>query len=328
MEFVLNFLNVGAIGILSLTLFCLFLYHPFKSGGTKEAPRVAGAWPILGHLPLLSGSQTPHRVLGALANKYGPIFTIKLGTKKALVISNWEIAKECFTTNDMAVSSRPKLLAVEHMGYNAMFGFAPYGPYWRELRRIITLKILTSHRVMQLQHVRASEVQNSIKELFDVWCREKNESGYALVDLKKWFSHLLFNMVLRMIVGKRCFGAATADHEKAQRCIKAVREFMRLLGVFLIGDVIPCLKWFDFGGYEKAMKENGKELDSVLTDWLEERRQSKALGDNVDGTQDFMDEMISLLDGKIIDGIDGDTMIKATILVCMSSILTLDACLL
>ncbi|KAL2330723.1 hypothetical protein Fmac_018304 [Flemingia macrophylla] len=185
MEFVLNLLNVGAIGILSLILFCLFLYHPFKSGCTKEAPRVAGAWPILGHLPLLSGSKTPHRLLGALANKYGPIFTIKLGTKKVLVISNWEIAKECFTTNDMAVSSRPKLLAVEHMGYNAMFGFLPYGPYWRELRRITTLNILTSHRVVQLQPVRALEVQNSINELFDVWCREKNESGYALVDLKK-----------------------------------------------------------------------------------------------------------------------------------------------
>lgn len=89
MDFVLNYLNANTIGVLSLILFCLFLYHPFKfARGKKEAPTVAGAWPILGHLPLLSGSETPHKVLDALADKYGPIFTINNGVKKVLVISN------------------------------------------------------------------------------------------------------------------------------------------------------------------------------------------------------------------------------------------------
>ncbi|RDX60973.1 Cytochrome P450 82A4, partial [Mucuna pruriens] len=318
MDFVLNYLNTTAIGILTLILLCLFLYYPLKFGQGKEAPTVAGAWPIVGYLLLLSGSKTPHRTLGALTNKYGPIFSIKLGAKKALVISNWEIAKECFTTNDTAVSSRPKLVAVEHMGYNhAILGFAPYGPYWRELRKITTLEILSSRRVEQLQHVRVSELQNSTKELFDVWCSKKNESGYALVELNQWFSHLTFNMVLRMVVGKRYFSATTVDDEKAQRCVKAVTEFMRLLGVFTVGDAIPYLRWFDFGGHEKAMKETAKEFDSILSEWLEEHRQNRALDKNVDQVQDFLDVMISLLDGKTIDGTDADTMIKSTVLVCI-----------
>ncbi|WVZ14719.1 hypothetical protein V8G54_012285 [Vigna mungo] len=315
MDFVLNYLNTTTIGLLSLILFSLFLYNPFKKIKGKEAPRVAGAWPILGHLPLMSGPNAPHRTLGALAEKYGAIFTIQLGSKKALVINNWEIAKECFTTTDMVVSSRPKLVAVELMGYNhAMFGFAPYGPYWRELRKITTLEILSSRRVEQLQHVRVSEVQTSIRELYTLWCSQKGESGYASVELKQWFSHLTFNMVLRMVVGKRYFGGENLDDEKARRCVKAVEEFLRLLGVFAVGDAIPWLRWLDFGGHEKEMKEIAKELDSILGEELEEHRQKKGLGEKVDEFQDFMDVMISLFDGKTIDGFDSDTVIKSTVL--------------
>ncbi|XP_047176209.1 cytochrome P450 82A4-like [Vigna umbellata] len=315
MDFVLNYLNTTTIGLLSLILFCLFLYNPFKKFKGKEAPRVAGAWPILGHLPLLSGPNTPHRTLGALAEKYGPIFTIQLGSKKAVVINNWEIAKECFTTNDTVVSSRPKHVAIELMGYNhAMFGFAPYGPYWRELRKITILEILSPRRVEQLQHVRVSEVQTSIRELYTLWCSQKGESGYASVELKQWFSHLTFNMVLRMLVGKRYFGGENVDDEKAQRCVRAVEEFMRLVGVFAVGDAIPWLRWLDFGGHEKAMKETAKDLDSVLSEELEEHRRKKGFDKKVDEFQDFMDVMISILDGRTIDGVDADTVIKATVL--------------
>lgn len=315
MELLLNFLNATLIGILSLIIFFLFLYRSFKSNNGKEAPTVGGAWPILGHLPLLGGPQPPHKTFGALADKYGPIFTIKLGAKKALVVNNWEVIRECFTASDMAVSSRPKLIAGDHMGYNqVMFGLAPYGPYWRELRKIVTSEILSNRRVEQLQHVFVSEIRDSIKELFDVWCSKKNESGYVLVDLKQWVSHLTFNIILRMLIGKRLFSVATVNDEMAQRTVKAVKEFFRLFGVFMVGDTIPYLRWFDFGGHEKAMKEAGKELDNIVGEWLEEHRKNRALGEKVDGVQDFMDVMISLFDGNTIDGIDADAVIKSTVL--------------
>ena len=61
-----------------------------------------------------------------MANKYGPIFTIWLGVHRTIVVSSWEIAKECFTTNDKAFANRPKALGLELLGYNyAMFGFSP-----------------------------------------------------------------------------------------------------------------------------------------------------------------------------------------------------------
>ncbi|KAD5508601.1 hypothetical protein E3N88_16304 [Mikania micrantha] len=59
-----------------------------------------------------------------MAEKYGPIFTIKLGVHQALVVNNAELARECLTKNDKAFAGRPKALAFELMAYNyAVFGF-------------------------------------------------------------------------------------------------------------------------------------------------------------------------------------------------------------
>ncbi|KAL2335605.1 hypothetical protein Fmac_016818 [Flemingia macrophylla] len=220
-------------------------------------------------------------MMGDLADKYGPLFTIKLGVKPALVLSNWEMAKELFTKNDLAVSTRPKLVAVELMSYNQAFvGLSPYGPYWRELRKIVTFEFLSNRRIEQLSHIRVSEVHTSIKELYDVWRKEKNESSFVSLDMKQWLSHLTFNMVVRMVVGKRYFGVTEVEgRDKAKRFMENIKEFMRLIGTFTVADGVPWLRGLDLGGHEKAMRANAKEMDNLLSEWLVEHQQKMALGE-------------------------------------------------
>ena len=137
------------VGLLTaITLFTYYLLRWSRIGLAKIEPILVGAWPIIGHFPLLGGTQPPHITLGAMANKYGPIFTIKLGLHPVLVLSSWEMAKECLTTNYLTVSSQPKLLVAKHLGYiYAIAAFSPYDPYWRELRKITTLELLSNRRL-------------------------------------------------------------------------------------------------------------------------------------------------------------------------------------
>ncbi|KAI3777423.1 hypothetical protein L1987_47223 [Smallanthus sonchifolius] len=117
-----------------------------------------------------------------MAETYGPIFTIKLGFRQVLVVSSGEVAKECFTTNDKVFASQPKAKAIEIMAYNyAMFGVAPYGDYWRKVRKIIMLEILSQKRVEMLGHVRVSEGKGTVstmKKEFDskMWRERERES--------------------------------------------------------------------------------------------------------------------------------------------------------
>ncbi|KAB1220427.1 Cytochrome P450 82A4 [Morella rubra] len=315
MDILPPYLNVVTVGSVSLTLVLYYLFRRSSAGSAQKIPTPAGAWPIIGHLPLLGGTDPPHKTLGSMADKYGPLFTVHLGLQKALVLNSWESAKECFTTNDLAVSSRPQLVASKHIGYNdAMFGFAPFGPYWRELRKITSIELLSNNRLDLLSHVRATEIETSLEELYQLWTTKKNDLDQILVELKQWFGDMSLNVILKMVAGKRYQLSNTieaVEKKEAHRCQKAVGELAYFIGSFVLSDAIPFLGWLDWGGNEKAMKKTGKELDSLFGKWLEEHKLKRASGE-VKGEQDFMDTMLSVLDGADLDGYDADTINKAT----------------
>jgi hypothetical protein len=315
MNFLSPYPNSAIAGLVAVILLFYYLVRRSRVGWAKIAPVAAGAWPIIGHLPLLRGTKPAHITLGAMAEKYGPVFAIQLGLKRAIVISSWEMAKECFTTNDLAISSRPKLVAAKHFGYNfAVLGFTPYGSYWRELRKIATLELLSNRRLELLSYIRVSEVETTLQELYKLWTKKKNESGQILVELKQRFGDMNLNLILRLVAGKRYFSSAVADEEEARRCQKALKAFFDYLGSFVVSDAIPYLGWLDLGGHEKAMKKAAKELDSIFGEWLEEHKRKRAAGE-AKVEQDFMDVLLSVLDGKDIAGYDADSINKATCLV-------------
>lgn len=290
-----------------------------KSNNAREAPQPAGALPLIGHLHLLGGGdQLLYRTLGAMADKYGPAFNIRLGTRRAFVVSSWEVAKECFTINDKALASRPTTVAAKHMGYNyAVFGFAPYSPFWREMRKIATLELLSNRRLEMLKHVRGSEIATGVAQLYNLWAG--NGAKPVLVQLNRWLEDLTLNMVVRMVAGKSYFGAgANCDAEEARRCQKAISQFFHLIGIFVVSDAVPFLWWLDITGHEKAMKRTAKELDSILGGWVEEHRRSRASDVvKVDGEKDFIDVMLSLEEEGQLSNFqyNADISIKSTCLV-------------
>ncbi|KAF9603478.1 hypothetical protein IFM89_036751 [Coptis chinensis] len=315
------------IGLFFLVLVYFQWYGPTRTktnSKNAEAPEPAGAWPIIGHLHLLGGhDQLLYRTLGLMADKYGPAFNIRLGSRRAFVVSSWEVAKECFTINDKALATRPTTTASKLMGYNyAVFGFAPYSPFWREMRKIATLELLSNRRLEMLKHVHTLELDMGLKDLYGLWAQKNNSSGPVLVELKQWFETLTLNGVVRMVASKRYFGtSANCDENEAKRCQKAIAQFFHLIGIFMVSDALPSLWWLDLQGHRSAMKKTAKELDSILSGWLEEHRQSRLNGAvKADSQKDFIDVMLSLQEDGQLSNFqhDPDTSIKAT---CLALIL-------
>ncbi|KAJ4716416.1 Cytochrome P450 protein [Melia azedarach] len=273
---------------------------------------------IIAFCALLFGSnQLLHRTLGQMADKYGKAFLIRLGIHQALVISSWEVAKECFTTNDMVFSTRPKSLAVKIMGYDhAIIGFAPYGPYWRHVRKLVTVELLSNHRLQLLKHIRDTEVKAFIKELYKQWVK----NGGLAVEMKERFGDLAMNIIVRMIAGKRYFGSGTTAHDQESRqCQKALGDFLNLVGLFLASDNVPFLGWLDVvKGYTSKMKRTARELDTVLGSWVEEHRQKRVNRSINEEEQDFIHVMLSIMDDDESSIAEANTVIKAT---CLSLIL-------
>ncbi|KAJ9567965.1 hypothetical protein OSB04_003931 [Centaurea solstitialis] len=287
---------------------------------TRNPPQAKGAWPIIGHLHLLRRSHLPHKILGAMADSYGPIFTIKLGVRQALVISDADTARVCFTANDLDFADRPTTVVSELLGYSsAKFSFAPYGDYWRKIRKIVTLELLSQRRVEMLGDIRVSEVRSATNEIYEA-CVTNNDgfSDLAKVEMKQWFGKLILNVVLRSVSGKRF----SADDDEGVRFQAVARRYFKLMGAFLVSDFVPFLKGLDVGGYEKAMKETAREMDEFFEGWLRE----KLVGDDGrrkdEGSKVFMDVLISVLEDaseEDFNGFDHDTIIKASSLVLLTA---------
>jgi len=192
------------VAVIAITIILLYNTCRKQKGGHKtkgrEPPEPSGALPLIGHLHLL-GAQTPlARTFAALADKYGPIFRIRLGAYPALVICNQEAVKECFTTLDKVLASRPKSSHGVLLGYNfAGFGFAPYGAYWIKIRKLIMLELLSARRLEFLRHVYESEIDTLVK---DLWMYVGGKTDVK-VTISEWMERLSFNIVTKMIAGKR-----------------------------------------------------------------------------------------------------------------------------
>ncbi|MCL7027411.1 hypothetical protein MKW94_005506 [Papaver nudicaule] len=197
-----------------------------------------------------------------------------------------------------------------------MFGFAPYGPYWREIRKIATTELLSERRLAMLKNVYISEINLRINELHQLWM-DKNSSR----KMNEWFGDLAFNVVARMIAGKRYFGKSTNCEEKeTRRYREALNDCMHLVGIFVVSDAVPFLGCLDFQGYQKRMKKTAKEIDYFLGKWVDEHRQylkDKHLSE-IDQQDDFINVLLLNLNDQPIYGRDPDTIIKST---CLSLIL-------
>lgn len=297
-------LSAEAVSVLSLLLFLYCLLRWKKTTDIKKKPpQPSGSWSVIGHLHHLG--ELPHIALGKLADKYGPIFMIKLGVNRALVVSTADMAKECLSgTNDKVFLNRPQSIFVKHMAYDAaMLGFSQYGQYWREIRKITAVELLSNQRVEMFKDVRISEVRSAVKSI----SAAKPES----TDMKQWFSDISMNTIVRLISGKSL--KELYQGEEYKECAKAFRDFFELAGSFVPADALPFLRWFDIGGYEKKMKKVAKVIDHVAQRWLEDHKKRRSTKDS-HGKLDFMDVMLGIFETgqEKPSKYDTDTIIKAT----------------
>ncbi|KAJ8640704.1 hypothetical protein MRB53_017398 [Persea americana] len=251
----------------ALLLFSLFLISKllFTNRSRHPKPPSPPSLPILGHLHLLK--KPLHRSLAALSHRYGPLLSLRFGSRPVLVVSSPELVEECFTKNDITFANRPRLLAGKYMGFNyTTLAWTSYGTHWRNLRRICATEILSSHRVNMFSYVRSDEVRILVRELF-------RDSGLGKVNLKQKLSELTLNVMMRMIAGKRYYGERVVDLEEAKGFQEIVQESLAVSGASNLLDFLPVLRWVGFKGVEKRMIQLMKRRSVMLQGLVDEHRE-------------------------------------------------------
>ena len=235
--------------------------------------------PFIGNLHQMDSS-TPHVCLWLLSNQYGPIMSLRLGCLSALVISSAGMAKEVLKAHDLEFSGRPSLLGPQKISYNGLdLGFAPYGEYWREMRKICVVHLFSSKRALSFRSIREDEVSRMIEKI------SKSTSSAELTNLSETLMLLTNTIICRIAFGKR-YG----DDEGCERSRfhGVLNEIEAMAAGFFFTDYFPFMGWWvdKFTGMIGRLEKSFKELDlfyqEIIDDHLDLRRPEQEQEDIID----------------------------------------------
>ncbi|KAK4428823.1 Isoflavone 2'-hydroxylase [Sesamum alatum] len=277
--------------ILFFLLALLYLLSPFLLGKFQKLPPSPFiSLPVIRHLYLLK--KPLHRTLAKISAKHGPILLLHFGSRPVLLVSSPSAAEECLTTNDIAFANRPRLLAGKHLGYNyTSLVWASYGAHWRNLRRIASLEILSSHRIQTFADIRRNEVRLLVKRLR----AGTSDDGHNVVDMKSALFEMMLNIMMRMIGGKRYYDDDESGNleEERRRFKEIVTETFQLSGAANVGDFLPVLRWIGVDKLEKRLKVLKEKRDGFMQELIDEHRKM-IKGSEGQRIQTLIDVLLSL----------------------------------
>jgi len=178
---------------LLLFLFLVLRYTGKTTSDKLHLPPSPPSLPLLGHLHLLSSSL--HTSLHTLSAAHGPLLLLRLGpSRRLLVVSSAEVAGHIFKSHDLAFSSRPVFAFAEKLPFGlAGFVTAPYGPYWRFVKKVCVTELLSPRQLEGSKKVRKEEMEGLVKGVLE----HAREKGGA-IDLGSQLMKLTNNITCRM----------------------------------------------------------------------------------------------------------------------------------
>ncbi|XP_040283160.1 cytochrome P450 2K4-like [Bufo bufo] len=214
-----------------------------------------GPWPlpVIGNLHMIN-LKRPTETLMKLSKKYGPIYSIQMGSVKMVVLSGYETVKSALVDYADEFSERPHVPIFEEIndGYGIPFA---HGENWKAMRRF-TLSTLRDFGMGK------RTIEDRIIEecVFLVKLLESQEGKPTDLTVKTNFA--VGNIIISIILGHRL------DYQDPilLKIMKIIDENMRLLGSpsVVIYNVLPFFQYLP--GAHLKVKRNIEELHAFFNE--------------------------------------------------------------
>ncbi|TYH51131.1 hypothetical protein ES332_D10G253300v1 [Gossypium tomentosum] len=223
-------------------------------------------------------------ILSSKPLKYGSLLLLQLGYNPTVVVSSADIVREIVKNHDIVFSNRPRTTAVDILFYGCKdMAFAPYGEYWRQVKKISVVELFSHRRVHSFQFVRDEEVELLINKI-----RSASLKGQS-INLSEMLTSVFSNIVSRCVLSHK-----SEDEDGCSKFGKLAKRLMILFTSFCIGDMFPYLRWLDVvTGYIPSLKAVNEEFDAFFDQVLQEHRALES-DDQVSDRKDFVSIIMQL----------------------------------
>ncbi|KAI5070440.1 hypothetical protein GOP47_0014783 [Adiantum capillus-veneris] len=159
-------------------------------------PAVPGV-PVLGNL-LQMREKRPHKTFTEWAEKYGPIYTVKMGSQTMVVISSPELVKEAMITKFSSISTRKMSKALSILtAQKKMVSMSDFGAEHRMLKKILVTNLLGHSPQKANRQIRMNAFFKLVDSIFE---EMKNSQG--LINVREHVKQALFPFTLYQVLGR------------------------------------------------------------------------------------------------------------------------------
>ncbi|XP_028752180.1 flavonoid 3'-monooxygenase-like [Neltuma alba] len=170
--------------------------------------------------------------------------------------------------------------------------WAPYGPHWRQARKICFTQLLSQRSIESSEYIRKEEMKCMLNELFI--------SSSKPVLLRDYLYALNLNIISRMVLGKKYVRKDKSGFISWEEFRRLVDEFFLLNTFANIGDLIPWLNFLDLQGYTKRMKDFSVKFDRFLEHVLDEHEERRKGVENY-VPKDMVDVLLQLAEDPTLE---------------------------
>lgn len=212
-----------------------------------------------------------------------------VGFTRFIISSHPDTAKEIL--NSSAFADRPVKESAYELLFHRAMGFAPYGEYWRNLRRISATHMFSPKRIAGFGDFRRNIGANMVSRIVDLM-EEKGE-----VEVKRVLHFGSLNNVMMSVFGREYEFNVNGGGEEGVELEGLVSEGYELLGLFNWTDHFPLLGYFDLQGVRRRCRELVGKVKVFVGKIIEEHRVKRAccgIGAADKSSGDFVDVLLDL----------------------------------
>ncbi|XP_010108129.2 cytochrome P450 71D10 [Morus notabilis] len=215
---------------------------------------------------------------------------LHFGEVLTVVISSPEAAKEVLHTHELVFAQRPLTLGLEAMSFDHPGGLvsSPYGEYWRQMRKICVVELLSPKRVMSFRSVREEQVWSLIESIF---MSRKSNSSLIAINFSEMIISMTIATISTVVYGKKCKG-----HDEY---VSSLKELLTFSTGFTLADCFPSVKLLaHVTGIKAALKrirqKISKILDAIVDEHKEKIKHTRVTTDETSEEDDLLDVLLRL----------------------------------
>ncbi|XP_072170203.1 steroid 17-alpha-hydroxylase/17,20 lyase-like [Diadema setosum] len=194
------------------------------------------ALPLIGNLPVFMTNRAPYLVMKDLADKYGSVFSLRIGTTPFLVLNDVDSIREALLHRATDFAGRPCLYSVSLMSRNNCdIVFGDYTPGWRRHRRVTATALHKNVRGIGCESI-GVKITREVEYINEILMKKAG----PVCDIEDELNLAIINVISQLTFATRY----TLDDPEYLALVESNQKFSSLLKPGDPIDVFPALKIF------------------------------------------------------------------------------------